>query len=43
MDQLAVVPRDSNARERGSEHLSARRIDLIEDQAGTDAVREGGE
>ena len=41
---LAVgVARDSDAREGGRKHFGAGRIDLIKNQAGTGAVREGGE
>lgn len=43
MDELAVVARDSDAREGGRKHFGAGRIHLIENQAGTGAVREGGE
>lgn len=43
VNQLAIVARHSDAREGGCEHLGADRINLVEDEAGTGAVREGGE
>jgi hypothetical protein len=42
VDQLPVVARDSDAREGGRKHFGAGRIDLVKDEAGTGAVREGG-
>lgn len=37
------MARDSDAREGGCEHLGTRGVDLVENDAGTGAVREGGE